>query len=91
MKTETSAKIQAMLRKDTPANYPCWEAAEESIMSDLNESEQDEYTNSGSALIEEWFTANDDEAEEEAPKMSAKQLAHMKAANAFWRSFATAA
>ena len=65
MKKELKAKITALLALDSPANYMCWEDAEESILDDLTDEESEEYANEGCSMVEEWFAANEEENEEE--------------------------
>ena len=65
MKKELETKIAALLALDSPANYMCWEDAEESILDELTDEESEEYTNEGCSMVEEWFTANEEENEEE--------------------------
>jgi len=64
MKTPLESKITALLTLDTPNNYGCWEDAEESILEELTDKESEEYTNSGSSMVEEWFAANEEEEDE---------------------------
>lgn len=53
-------KLEEFLSLDSPANYDCWEDAEESILEDLTEAEAEEYTQAGDPIIEEWFAANEE-------------------------------
>jgi hypothetical protein len=65
MTKELETKITALLALDSPANYMCWEDAEESILDELTDEESEEYTNEGCSMVEEWFAANEEENEEE--------------------------
>ena len=66
MKKELETKITALLALDSPANYMCWEDAEESILDELTDEEAEEYTNEGCSMVEEWFAANEEENDEES-------------------------
>lgn len=68
MNADLTAKIAALLSIDSPANYNCWEDAEEGILDELTDEEAEEYTNSGESPVEEWFAANEEEEGEEEEK-----------------------
>ena len=60
MTADLTRKIEEILAIDTPSNYECWEDAEESILEELTETESEQYQESCSSMIEDWFAANEE-------------------------------